>query len=79
MDLVYDLRRSIVRRSNLDGRDLLAGDSAHQYSSAVAQCQNQGLYDAVNLSWKSTLVLREHAAESLLETHTEERLTVAKQ
>jgi phenol 2-monooxygenase (NADPH) len=58
---------------------LLAGDSAHQHSSASAQGQNQGLHDAINLTWKLALVLKGYADQSILDTYTEERLPVAQQ
>jgi phenol 2-monooxygenase (NADPH) len=60
-------------------RVLIAGDSAHQHSSASAQGQNQGLHDAINLTWKLALVLKGYADEKILETYTEERLPIAQQ
>lgn len=69
---IYAIRQCVsqtLRKEN--GRILL---SAHQHSSAAAQGQNQGLHDAVNLSWKLALVLKGYAFQSLMETYTEERL-----
>jgi len=77
---IYAVRQCVAQTlSANDHRILLAGDSAHQHSSAAAQGQNQGLHDAVNLSWKLALVLKGYAPSSLLETYTEERLPVARQ
>jgi phenol 2-monooxygenase len=77
---IYAIRQCVAKTlSANNGRVLLAGDSAHQHSSAAAQGQNQGLHDAVNLSWKLALVLKGLASSSLLDTYTEERLPVAKE
>lgn len=77
---IYAIRQCVAQTlSTNNGRVLLAGDSAHQHSSAAAQGQNQGLHDAINLTWKLSLVLKGYASESLLETYTEERLPVARQ
>lgn len=77
---VYAIRQCVaVTLCASGGRVLLAGDSAHQHSSAAAQGQNQGLHDAVNLSWKLALVLKGYASHSILDTYTEERLPVAKE
>ena len=72
---IYTIRRCVAQTlTKENGRILFAGDSAHQHSSAAAQGQNQGLHDAVNLSWKLALVLKGYASQSLLDTYTEERL-----
>jgi len=77
---IYAIRQCVAQTlTTSNGRVLLAGDSAHQHSSAAAQGQNQGLHDAINLTWKLALVLKGHASESILETYTEERLPVARQ
>ena len=77
---IYAIRQCVAQTLAVEnGRILIAGDSAHQHSSAAAQGQNQGLHDAVNLSWKLALVLKGYAAQSLLDTYTEERLPVARQ
>jgi phenol 2-monooxygenase (NADPH) len=77
---IYSIRQSVAKTlSACHERVFLAGDSAHQHSSAAAQGQNQGLHDAVNLSWKLALVLKGYASQRMLETYTEERLPVARQ
>jgi 2-polyprenyl-6-methoxyphenol hydroxylase and related FAD-dependent oxidoreductases len=39
---------------------------------------NTGLQDAYNLAWKLALVIKEKAKGSLLDTYTEERITIAR-
>lgn len=56
------------------GRVLFAGDSAHQVSPFGARGANSGIQDADNLAWKLDLVLKGLAAESLLDTYSEERV-----
>ena len=77
---IYSIRQCVAQTLVTNGgRVLIAGDSAHQHSSAAAQGQNQGLHDACNLSWKLALVLKGYASPSILETYTEERLPVARE
>lgn len=77
---IYAVRQCVAKTLTAENhRVLIAGDSAHQHSSAAAQGQNQGLHDAVNLSWKLALVLKGYSDPSLLATYTEERLPVARQ
>jgi 2-polyprenyl-6-methoxyphenol hydroxylase-like FAD-dependent oxidoreductase len=59
------------------GRVLLAGDAAHVHSPFGGQGLSLGLGDAANLGWKLAAVIRGAAAESLLESYTEERRPVA--
>jgi 2-polyprenyl-6-methoxyphenol hydroxylase-like FAD-dependent oxidoreductase len=54
-------------------RILLAGDSAHIHSPLGAQGLNAGIGDAMNLGWKLAATIKGTAADSLLETYTEER------
>ncbi|MEU6563579.1 FAD-dependent monooxygenase [Nocardia nova] len=59
------------------GRVFLAGDAAHIHFPAGGQGQNLGLQDAVNLGWKLAAVLRDDAADALLDTYESERHPVA--
>ncbi|MFE6177347.1 FAD-dependent oxidoreductase [Streptomyces sp. NPDC056464] len=60
-----------------DGRVFLAGDAAHIHSPAGGQGLNTSVQDAYNLGWKLGAVLRDGAAEALLETYEEERRPIA--
>lgn len=60
------------------GRCFLIGDAAHIHSPIGAQGMNTGLQDACNLAWKLVLVLNGKAKNSLLDTYTEERITIAR-
>jgi len=59
-------------------RCFLAGDSAHIHSPVGAQGMNTGLQDAYNLAWKLALVIKGKAKDYLLDTYTEERITIAR-
>lgn len=59
-------------------RCFLAGDAAHIHSPVGAQGMNTGLQDAYNLAWKLTLVLNGKAKDTLLDTYTEERISIAR-
>ncbi len=59
-------------------RCFLTGDAAHIHSPVGAQGMNTGLQDAYNLAWKLTLVLKGKAKDSLLDTYTEERISIAR-
>jgi 2-polyprenyl-6-methoxyphenol hydroxylase-like FAD-dependent oxidoreductase len=60
------------------GRCFLAGDAAHIHSPVGAQGMNTGLQDAYNLAWKLALVLKGRAKDGLLNTYTDERISIAK-
>ncbi|MFE3452500.1 FAD-dependent monooxygenase [Nonomuraea sp. NPDC059194] len=60
------------------GPVLLAGDAAHVHSPFGGHGMNTGIQDAYNLGWKLALVLRDVAADSLLDTYQTERLPVAR-
>jgi 2-polyprenyl-6-methoxyphenol hydroxylase-like FAD-dependent oxidoreductase len=57
-------------------RIFLAGDAAHIHSPAGGQGMNTGMQDAMNLSWKLALVLRDSAPDALLDTYDQDRLPV---
>jgi 3-(3-hydroxy-phenyl)propionate hydroxylase len=54
-------------------RIFVAGDSAHQQPPFLGQGMCQGVRDAVNLCWRLEAVLREGAAETLLDSYGAER------
>lgn len=60
-------------------RYFLAGDAAHIHSPAGGQGMNTGIQDAANLAWKLTLVLKNGAPDSLLDSYEEERHPVGAQ
>lgn len=60
------------------GRCFLLGDAAHVHSPIGAQGMNTGLQDAYNLAWKLSLVVKQLAAEPLLDSYEDERIPVAK-
>src|SRR5690606_31246765 len=60
------------------GRIFLLGDSAHVHSPAGGQGMNTGIGDAINLAWKLAAVVKEDAAESLLDSYEIERMAFAK-
>ncbi|KAL0570392.1 hypothetical protein V5O48_011568 [Marasmius crinis-equi] len=67
-----------------EGRVFVVGDAAHVHSPAGGQGMNSGVQDAVhpapqmpiNLGWKLSLVQRNLAPKTLLDTYTSERLPV---
>lgn len=61
------------------GRVLLAGDAAHMHAPFGGQGMLTGLGDAENLAWKVALVVRDRAAESLVDTYEAERRPLAAQ
>jgi 2-polyprenyl-6-methoxyphenol hydroxylase-like FAD-dependent oxidoreductase len=56
-----------------DGRVFLAGDAAHLHSPMGAHGMNQGIGDAVDLSWKLAAVLDGWAHPDLLDSYDRER------
>ncbi|KKY14081.1 putativedichlorophenol 6 [Phaeomoniella chlamydospora] len=70
---VYMVGQRVARSFWTKGCVFLAGDACHTHSSGAGQGMNTGLHDAVNLSWKLSLVLTGKAKPSLLETYDSER------
>jgi 2-polyprenyl-6-methoxyphenol hydroxylase-like FAD-dependent oxidoreductase len=60
------------------GRAFLLGDAAHVHSPVGGQGMNTGIGDAVNLAWKLAAVLKDGAADSLLDTYEPERIGFAR-
>lgn len=60
------------------GRILLAGDAAHLMPVWQGQGWNSGMRDATNLAWKLAAVVKDEAADALLDTYTQERQPHAK-
>ncbi|KAJ8077776.1 hypothetical protein PM082_002209 [Marasmius tenuissimus] len=58
------------------GRVFLVGDAAHIHSPTGAQGLNSGVQDCFNLAWKLSLVQKQHAPQSLLDTYTTERIPI---
>lgn len=56
-----------------NGRVFVAGDSAHQQPPFLGQGMCQGVRDAVNLCWRLEAVLKNEAAETLLDSYGLER------
>lgn len=59
------------------GRIFLVGDAAHLHSPAGAQGMNTGIGDAINLAWKLAAVIKNQAAEQLLDSYQIERRAFA--
>ena len=59
------------------GRLFLAGDAAHVHSPAGGQGMNTGIQDAVALAARLTAVLRDGAADAVLDQYEAERRPVA--
>lgn len=71
---VYSVGQRIARKFFTKDAVFLAGDACHTHSSGAAQGMNTGMHDAVNLSWKLSLVVRGLAKPILLDTYESERL-----
>lgn len=61
-----------------NGRVFILGDAAHLHSPVGAQGMNTGIGDAINLSWKLSMVLKGSAPESILDTFELERIAFAR-
>jgi flavin-dependent dehydrogenase len=62
-----------------DGSIFLVGDAAHIHSPAGGQGMNTGIQDAYNLAWKLSLVIKNQAKLSLLDSYHEERYPIIKE
>lgn len=71
---IYSVGQRIARQFFTKQAVFLAGDACHTHSSGAAQGMNTGMHDAVNLSWKLSLVLKGLAKPVLLDTYETERL-----
>ena len=60
-----------------NGHVFLAGDSAHSHSPSGAQGMNTGIQDSWNIAWKLAHVIKNEAADSLLDTYSTERRGIA--
>lgn len=56
------------------GKVFLAGDAAHVTPPYIGQGMCAGFRDALNLSWKLDLVLKNNCRETILDTYQSERL-----
>jgi len=70
---IYVVGQRVARNFFVQECVFLAGDACHTHSSGAAQGMNTGLHDAVNLSWKLSLVLRGLAKPDLLLTYESDR------
>nr|AXL05440.1 3-(3-hydroxyphenyl)propionate hydroxylase [uncultured bacterium] len=61
------------------GHVLLAGDAAHLMPPFAGQGMCAGIRDVVNLVWKLDLTLRDLAADSIMDSYTDERRTQARE
>lgn len=74
---VYTHNARIASRFQ-EGRVLLAGDAAHIMPVWQGQGYNSGMRDALNLSWKLALVVKNKVAAKVLSSYQEERHDHAK-
>ncbi len=82
---VYEVAHRLTDRfddaaTSPDGvpRVFLLGDACHTHSAKAGQGMNVSMQDGWNLAWKLGYVLEGRAPESLLETYSDERQTIAK-
>ena len=68
----WDLRVQVAREYRA-GRAFIAGDAAHTHPPYGGFGLNNGLEDAVNLSWKLAAVLQGWGGPSLLDSYSPER------
>ena len=61
-----------------EGPIFFVGDAAHTFPPLCAQGYNLGIQDALNLSWKIALSLKNQASEKLLHSYQKERQSIAK-
>jgi 2-polyprenyl-6-methoxyphenol hydroxylase-like FAD-dependent oxidoreductase len=74
----WDLRVSVADTYQV-GRILIAGDAAHSHPPYGGFGLNNGLEDAVNLSWKLTAVLQGWGGEELIRSYSDERRPIFKE
>jgi 3-(3-hydroxy-phenyl)propionate hydroxylase len=65
---------SVVQQGWRKGRFLLAGDACHQTPPFLGQGMCAGMRDAANLAWKLAAIVKDGAADTLLDTYESERL-----
>jgi len=73
---LYDVHQRVASCYR-DGRLLIAGDAAHINNPLGGMGMNFGLHDAFNLADKLAAVIRDGAAETLLDRYDRQRRTVA--
>jgi 2-polyprenyl-6-methoxyphenol hydroxylase-like FAD-dependent oxidoreductase len=74
----WDLRVSVADTYQV-GRVLIAGDAAHSHPPYGGFGLNNGLEDAVNLSWKLAAALHGWAGDELIRSYGEERRPIFKE
>ena len=74
---VYSIGQRLAATYRARERILIAGDAAHTHSSGAAQGMNTGLQDAVNLAWKLAGRIHGHFVDSVLDTYSIERRSIA--
>lgn len=68
---------ALVADRMIEGRVMLAGDSAHIFSPTGGFGMNTGIEDAFNLSWKIAALIKGFGGELLLGSYESERKPVA--
>lgn len=74
--LLWERRDSVAERY-VDGRVILAGDSAHQSSPTGGAGMHTGMEEAVNLAWKLEAVLQGWGGPRLIQSYEDERHPIA--
>lgn len=72
---LWDLRVQVAEKYRA-GRAFIAGDAAHTHPPYGGFGLNNGLEDAVNLSWKLTAALQGWGADGLLDSYSIERRAI---